>query len=192
MLAGLILLALGARWLVDGATAIAEALGVSELVIGLTIVAAGTSLPEIATSVLAALRGERDIAVGNVVGSNLFNLMAVLGLGSIVAPEGVPVSAGALTFDIPVMIAAAIGILPICFTGYLIARWEGVLLMGYYVAYAAFITLQAADHSGLDEFRRAMVYFVMPLTAITIAVVTARSLARRRRSRRRAQLKDEL
>jgi cation:H+ antiporter len=125
MVAGLVLLVLGARWLVEGATAIAQALGVSELVIGLTIVAAGTSLPEIATSVLAALRGERDIAVGNVVGSNLFNLMAVLGLGSIVAPEGVPVGAGALTFDIPVMIAAAIGMLPICFTGYLIARWEG-------------------------------------------------------------------
>jgi cation:H+ antiporter len=187
MVAGLVLLVLGARWLVEGATAIAQALGVSELVIGLTIVAAGTSLPEIATSVLAALRGERDIAVGNVVGSNLFNLMAVLGLGSIVAPEGVPVSAGALTFDIPVMIAAAIGMLPICFTGYLIARWEGLLLMGYYVAYASFIALQAADHQGLDEFRRAMVYFVMPLTAITIVVVTARSLERRRRDRRRAR-----
>ena len=187
MLTGLVLLVFGARWLVAGATAIAQALGVSELVIGLTIVAAGTSLPEIATSVLAALRGERDIAVGNVVGSNLFNLMAVLGLGSIVAPEGVPVGAGALTFDIPVMIAAAIGMLPICFTGYVIARWEGLLLMGYYVAYLTFVALQAADHRGLDEFRRAMVYFVMPLTAITITVVTARFLEKRRRARRRAR-----
>ena len=185
MLGGLALLVIGARWLVAGATAIAQALGVSELVIGLTIVAAGTSLPEVATSVLAALRGERDIAVGNVVGSNLFNLMAVLGLGSMAAPDGVPVTPGALTFDIPVMIAASIGMLPICFTGYLIARWEGFLLVGYYVAYTTFIALQAVEHRGLDEFSSAMLYFVIPLTAITITVVTSRSLRKRWRARRR-------
>src|SRR5690606_27817590 len=85
-LAGLGLLVLGSRWLVDGAVAIAEALGVSELIIGLTIVAAGTSLPEVATSVMASIKGERDIAVGNVVGSNIFNLLAVLGFSAAIAP----------------------------------------------------------------------------------------------------------
>ena len=88
--AGLVLLVLGSRWLVNGAVAFAQAFGVSELVIGLTIVAAGTSLPEVATSILAAIRGERDIAVGNVVGSNIFNILAVLGLSGLVAPAGLP------------------------------------------------------------------------------------------------------
>jgi cation:H+ antiporter len=181
MLAGLALLVLGARWLVAGATAIAQSLGVSELVIGLTIVAAGTSLPEVATSILAALRGERDIAVGNVVGSNLFNLLAVLGLGSMAAPDGIPVTPGALTFDIPVMIAAAIGILPICFTGYVIARWEGFLLVGYYIAYTVFIGLQAVEHPGLYEFNLAMWYFILPLTAVTAFVITWRGVRQVRR-----------
>jgi cation:H+ antiporter len=82
---GLALLILGARWLVDGAVSMARALGVSEVIIGLTIIAAGTSLPEVATSVMATLRGERDIAVGNVIGSNIFNILGILGLSGIVA-----------------------------------------------------------------------------------------------------------
>jgi cation:H+ antiporter len=88
---GIGMLVVGARWLVEGASAVARAMQVSELVIGLTVVALGTSLPELATSIVAALRGERDIAVGNVVGSNLFNLLAVLGLSSAVLPGGIPV-----------------------------------------------------------------------------------------------------
>ena len=146
MLAGLALLVVGARWLVDASTAAARALGVSDLVIGLTIVAAGTSLPELATSVLAAMRGERDIAVGNVVGSSIFNILAVLGLGSIVAPAGIPVSPAVLTFDIPVMIAASMATLPIVFTGYTITRWEGAVFVGYYIAYATYLVLRAREH----------------------------------------------
>jgi cation:H+ antiporter len=167
--AGIGMLALGARWLVIGAVDTARALGVSELVIGLTIVAVGTSLPEVATSVLASIRGERDIAVGNLVGSNLFNLLAVLGLGGLVAPEGIPVPSGALYFDIPVMIGAAIAALPIFFTGYTIARWEGALLTGFYLAYAAVILMDAADHPALQGFGMAMIWFVIPLTALTLA-----------------------
>jgi cation:H+ antiporter len=173
--AGLLMLAVGARWLVSGAVAAAQALGVSELVIGLTIVAAGTSLPEVATSVLASLRGERDIAVGNIVGSNLFNLLGVLGLGGLVAPAGIPVSAGALTFDIPVMIATAIVALPMAFTGGRIARWEGALLLGFYGAYAARLVMVAADHPAREEFDTAMLYFVIPLTALTLAVLVSRA-----------------
>jgi cation:H+ antiporter len=122
--AGLAMLVLGSRWLVESATAIAEAWGVSSLVIGLTIVAAGTSLPEVATSVVAAIRGERDIAVGNVVGSNIFNILAVLGLTGIVSPAGIPVAAEAIAFDIPMTLLIAIACLPIFFTGNTIARWE--------------------------------------------------------------------
>jgi cation:H+ antiporter len=178
ILAGLGLLVVGSRWLVEGAVTAATALGVSELVIGLTIVAAGTSLPEVATSVLASVRGERDIAVGNVVGSNLFNLLAVLGLGSIVAPQGVPVAISALTFDIPVMIAAAVACLPIFFTGYTIARWEGWLFLAYYVAYTTYLILDSAEHGALPEFRDALLFFVIPLTVVTLLVLTLQAMRR--------------
>ncbi|MDX1675396.1 MAG: calcium/sodium antiporter [Longimicrobiales bacterium] len=182
ILAGLGLLVVGARWLVRAAVATASALGISELVIGLTIVAAGTSLPEVATSILATIRGERDIAVGNVVGSNIFNLLAVLGLGALVAPSGVPVSSGALSFDIPIMIAVAVAALPIFFTGFIIARWEGFVFLAYYVAYTAFLVLQAAEHELVTGFGTAMVWFVLPLTGLTLVVGVARN--RRVRERR--------
>jgi cation:H+ antiporter len=175
VVAGLALLVVGARWLVDAAVATATAFGVSELVIGLTIVAAGTSLPEVATSVLAAIRGDRDIAVGNVVGSNLFNILAVLGLGGLVSPEGIEVSAGALTFDIPVMIAVAVATLPVFFTGYTIARWEGAVFLGYYIAYTTYLTLDAMQHAALPALGAAMGWFALPLTALTLVIFAMRA-----------------
>lgn len=178
---GLVLLVQGSNWLVESATSIARSLGVSELVIGLTIVAGGTSLPEVATSVMASLKGERDIAVGNVVGSCLFNLLAVLGLAAVVAPDGIAVSATALRFDFPIMIAATIACLPIFFTGYAIARWEGFVFLGYYVAYTAFLLLAAAEHAALQTFNLAMYTVVIPLTALTLAVTVLRQFGRERR-----------
>jgi cation:H+ antiporter len=171
---GLALLILGSRWLVSSAITIAEAMGVSELVIGLTIVAAGTSLPEVATSIIATIRGQRDIAVGNVVGSNIFNILAVLGLTAMVAPDGLPVSAAAVNFDFPVMLAVAVACLPIFFVGYSIDRWEGGLFLGYYVAYTTYLILAATEHDALPEFSNAMLYFVLPLTIITLAIVLFR------------------
>jgi len=175
---GLALLVLGSNWLVDGATSIARSFGVSELVIGLTIVAAGTSLPEVATSVMASIKGERDIAVGNVIGSCLFNLLAVLGLAAAVSPGGINVSPTALEFDIPIMIAVTIACLPIFFTGYTIARWEGFVFLGYYLAYTTFLLLNAAQHAALATFGQAMFWFVIPLTVLTIVVTVARQLHR--------------
>lgn len=180
VLGGLGMLVLGARWLVDGAVVFARALGVSELIIGLTIVAAGTSLPEVATSVLASIRGHRDIAVGNVVGSNVFNILCVLGLTGAVAPGGVPVSPAALAFDTPVMVAVAVACLPIFFTGPGIARWEGGLFLFYYAAYVAFIVLDATGSAVLPTFRNAMVWFALPLTAVTLVVLAARAWHRGR------------
>ncbi|MGB3635203.1 MAG: calcium/sodium antiporter, partial [Rubrobacteraceae bacterium] len=178
---GLGMLVLGSHWLVDGAVAIASAIGISELIIGLTVVSAGTSLPEVATSVLAVLRGEREMAVGNVVGSCLFNILAVLGLTSFVAPNGVDVASAAISFDIPVMIATAVACLPIFFTGHRINRWEGLIFLGYYVAYTLYLFLDAAGHEALPVFSFAMLAFVIPLTTITLAVLAARSLGRRLR-----------
>lgn len=176
IIGGLALLVVGARWLVDGAVDIAEALGVSELVIGLTVVAAGTSLPEVATSVLASVRGEKEIAVGNVVGSNLFNLLAVLGLTGIVSPDGIDVARGVLTFDMPVMTAVAVASLPVFFTGYVIARWEGWVFVGYYIAYATYLIMRATEHALLPAFSSTMMFFVLPITVLTLAVLTLRAV----------------
>jgi cation:H+ antiporter len=173
--AGLGLLVAGARWFVESSISIARMMGVSELVIGLTVVAAGTSMPEVATSIIATIRGERDIAVGNVVGSNIYNILAVLGLAALVSPTGVGVAPAALDFDIPVMIAVAVACLPIFFTGHLIARWEGWLFFGYYAAYTLFLVLASQQHDALPAFSRVMEAFVIPLTAVTLLVFAARA-----------------
>lgn len=172
---GLAMLVLGSRWLVQSATEIAKSLGVSDLIIGLTVVAAGTSLPEVATSLIASLRGERDIAVGNAIGSSIFNILAVLGISALVAPGGVPVSEAAIRFDIPIMIAAAIACLPIFFTGHRIVRWEGGVFFGYYIAYTIYLILSSTKHSALLIFDTAMLWFVMPLTVLTIIVTVVRA-----------------
>jgi cation:H+ antiporter len=171
VLAGLALLVQGSDWLVGAATTFAQSLGVSDLVIGLTVVAAGTSLPELVTSIVASLRGERDIAVGNIVGSNLFNLMGVLGLSAIVAPSGIPVSDAVLTFDLPIVIAVAVACLPVFFTGGTISRGEGALLLFYYIAYTAYLILAAGGHEAVGALGDAMFYFVLPLTFTTLAVL---------------------
>jgi cation:H+ antiporter len=135
VIAGLALLVVGADRLVVAAVSIATALGVSDLVIGLTVVAAGTSLPELATSVVAAMRGERDIAVGNVVGSNLFNLLVVLGGAAAVAPRGLGVAADVLTLDLPFSLMVMVVVLPVLAIGLMVRRWEGALLLAGYSGY---------------------------------------------------------
>ena len=176
VLGGLALLVLGSRWLVNGAVSFAQYLGVSELVIGLTIVAVGTSLPELITSVIAAIRGERDIAVGNVIGSNIFNLMGVLGCASIVAPAGIEVATSVLRFDLPVMIVVAFACLPIFYTGGLISRKEGALFLGYYAAYTLYLVLAASHHDALPRFSAAMLYFATPLTMLTLIILALRKM----------------
>lgn len=176
VLAGLGLLILGSRWFVNSAVNFASYMGVSELVIGLTIVAAGTSMPEVVTSIIAAIRGERDIAVGNVVGSNVFNILGVLGLTSIVAPSGIPVSEAIIGFDIPLVIAVAVACLPIFFTGGTISRWEGALFLGYYIAYTFYLFFNATQHDLLPLFNNVMLYFIIPITVITILIVVFQEL----------------
>ncbi|BAZ44830.1 putative K+-dependent Na+/Ca+ exchanger protein [Chondrocystis sp. NIES-4102] len=170
---GLALLVLGSRWLVDSAITIARSLGLSELLIGLTIVAAGTSLPELATSVVASFRGERDIAVGNVLGSNIFNILAVLGLSGIVSPDGIQVSREAIQFDIPVAIAVAFACLPIFYSGKRIDRWEGLLFLFYYAAYTGYLILYTTKNNEvLSTYINIMLWFVLPLTIITLITVS--------------------
>ena len=181
VIAGLGMLTIGSRWLVEGAVALARAIDVSELIIGLTIVSGGTSLPEVATSVVAAIKGERDIAVGNAVGSNIFNLLSVLGLSSIIAPTGIAVDVAALNFDVWVMLAVAVACLPVFFTGNQIARWEGLMFIGYYVIYLVYLFLASTQHDALLAFSRIMLLFVLPLTVLTLVITVLRELRMRRR-----------
>jgi cation:H+ antiporter len=169
IIGGLGMLVVGAEWLVNGAVALATFFGISSLIIGLTVVAVGTSLPEVATSIVAALRGERDMAVGNVVGSSIFNIFAILGLTSLVAPAGIAVPMAAIQFDIPVMLLVALACLPIFFTGLVVSRREGILLLGYYVLYALFLFLNAVNHEALGLFSAAM-FLVMPLTMFGLVI----------------------
>ena len=185
VIGGLVLLVVGSRWLVDGAVMMARAMGVNELVIGLTIVAAGTSLPEVATSVIAALKGERDIAVGNVVGSNIFNILGVLGTSALVASAGLPVSEGARDFDLWVVLAVAVACLPVFFTaGGTIRRWEGLVFLAYYGAYTLYLFFDATHHAALPTYSRMMWVFVLPLTALTLVVTLVQEWRIHRSGRR--------
>lgn len=154
------------------ATEVARAWGVSDLIIGLTVVAVGTSLPEMATSVVATIRGEREMAVGNVVGSCLFNLGVVLAVTALVSPQGIPVEAAAVRFDLPVMLATAFVLLPVAFIGTRISRWEGGLFLAYYAAYVLYLVWTAVEHGLLPILSTAMVAFVLPLTAIALIVLS--------------------
>lgn len=144
-LAGLGMLTIGAGWFVEGASAIARQMGLSELVIGLTLVAAGTSLPEVATSLVATVRGQRDIAVGNIVGSNIFNILAVLGVSAALSPNGVPVGDSARSFHLPIMLAVSVACLPVFFSRLRIDRPEGILFLVVYLAYL--VQLYAASQA---------------------------------------------
>ena len=161
---GLVILVAGSQFLVGSATDIATEIGVSDLVIGLTVVAVGTSLPELTTSFLASYRGQRDIAVGNVVGSNLFNLMCVLGLTGLVAPDPVPVAD-----------SSTVVLLPIVWKGFRIQRWEGLVLAAFYVVYVTFLILDSGDSQAVDVVGPiALVVTPLVLLGFTLAALQAR------------------
>lgn len=171
---GLGTLILGAHWMVSSAVEIARAWGMSELVIGLTVISIGTSLPEVATSVIAAVKGEQDLSVGNVVGSNIFNLLLVLGL-SVVVSNGFAISGAAIALDIPFMVAVSIACLPIFFTGHRITRWEGAVFLFYYGVYLIYLFLDATGHELLPRFNTIMIWFVVPITVLTLGVLVTRA-----------------
>lgn len=179
---GLGLLVAGSELFVSGAVEIAESLGISTLVIGLTVVAAGTSLPELATSILAGFKGERDIAVGNVVGSNMFNVLAVLGVTAIVSDGGVAAADAAVKFDLPVMTAIAIILAPVIFTKREVSRWEGALFVGYYVAYTTYLILDANQHGATENFRAVILGVIVPLSIMFILLVAVREFIQLRKN----------
>jgi len=149
---GLAALVLGAQWMVSGATTLAQWFGVSELLIGLTIVAIGTSIPEVATSVVAALRGHSDIAIGNAVGSNIFNIFAVGGICAFVSPLPLVVSAEALQIDTLIMIGAALLCLPLFLSNFRVDRWEGLAMLGLYGLYLFNLYVRGVGGDGTPSF----------------------------------------
>lgn len=184
VLAGLVLLVLGSQFLVESAVSIAQAYGLSELIIGLTIIALGTSLPELATSIIASYRKEEDIAVGNVVGSNILNILFILGLTAMIAPGGVPVNRTAIDFDIPFMTAVAVACLPFFLHGYRLDRWKGAVFLFYYVAYTVFLGMKATKNEALASYATAMTWFVIPLTILTMLFMLLQAFRKKKRSKR--------
>jgi len=167
---GLVLLVVGSQLLVKGATGAAVALGVSQTVIGLTIVAAGTSMPELVTSLVAAYRGKADLAIGNVVGSNLLNQLVILGLSATVAgSRGLAVDPVLIARDFPVMVLTTIACLPIFWTGGVISRQEGGLLVGLYALYLGEQLIFNQAPSLLDEYRLLLLAVGLPLLLTLLA-----------------------
>lgn len=177
---GLVLLVMGSRWLVQSAVTIAGSIGVSEAVIGLTIVAAGTSLPEVMTSVMATLRGQRDIAIGNVVGSNVFNLLCVLGLSGLVSPEPLVAGSQMASLDIPVMLGVALLCLPLFFTGAALSRFEGSLFLVLYVCYVWYMVALTLAVDYLPTLQASLGFGLIPLVVLVVAGLLARDLLARR------------
>lgn len=165
---GLLLLSFGSDWLIRGVEKIASHWKVSSLFLSLTLVAVGTSLPEIATTIVCLLKKEGEMALGTLVGSNIFNVFAVGGVASIVKP--IAISSQALHFDIPVMFATGVAALPIAITGHKISRWEGVLFLIYYAFYVTYISLAAIKAPILPLFQTAFFGFILPFTVITLII----------------------
>jgi len=164
------LLSQGSDLLIGGAVAIAQAMGVAEVIIGMTVVTIGTTAPELSACLVAAWKGERDIAVGNIVGSNLFNILAVLGIGALVAPRGIEVGPSMLSFGIPVMTIVLFACLPVFFAGRAIRRWEGVMFLFFFVIYLANLVLEEIQDERVLTFQNAVVWFIAPLAIVTVAV----------------------
>lgn len=179
---GLALLVFGSGFLVDSAVQLASAWGVSEAVIGLTIVAVGTSMPEMVTSIVAAVKGERDIAVGNVVGSNIFNILCVLGLSGLVSPTPLLAGAQLSQMDIPVMLAVAALCVPLFFAGAILNRIEGALFLTLYVAYTWFLVAMALQKPYLPQLQEGILYGLVPLVIAYVLVSLAWDFRKKRQA----------
>jgi cation:H+ antiporter len=176
-LAGLIA---GGHWMVEGAAQMARDLGIDELIIGLTIVAIGTGLPEIAATVLAAMRREPDLAVGNAIGSSIYNVLIVLGVCAAAAPRGLSVAPSGIWFDIPVLSLAALLCVPVFLWGGRVTRGEGLLLLAFYLGYLGILVRTARLQTALTGPSPDLAWFLVPPLAFLGMVFLEAGLRRRR------------
>lgn len=172
---GLAGLVSGAQLLVDNASSIARGWGVSDMVIGLTIVAAGTSLPELATSIAAAIKGQRDIAVGNVVGSNVFNLLMVLSTAAIFSPAGMVVSPSVLRFDLMAMMLVAVMCLPIFISHAAVSRGEAFLMLAIYGIYTAILIGDTLENAMAPVAKEAFIWGTLPGCILVLSLIAWRA-----------------
>jgi cation:H+ antiporter len=141
LVGGIAMIVVGAKWLVDGAVQLARMLGVSDAFIGLTVVAIGTSSPELVTTVIGTLRNTRDIAIGNLLGSSIYNIILILGVTCLIPPSGIDVDPDLVGVDLPVMTAVTLVCVPVFVSGHRVTRLEGALFVGAYVAYLTYLVL---------------------------------------------------
>jgi cation:H+ antiporter len=127
---------------------------------------------------MAAVRGERDIAVGNVIGSNTFNILGCLGISGLMSSDGLSIAPAVLNFDLWVMVAVAVACLPVFIAGREIGRGKGLMFVGYYAAYVAYLILGAQQHDALDEYSAIMIGFVLPITIVTLVAMLIREQKR--------------
>lgn len=179
--AGLAMLYFGSNWLVEAAIIIARTFGVSELVIGLTIVAAGTSMPEVATSIVAAIKGEGDISAGNVIGSNIFNILGVLGIAAATTPESIHIAENIIKFDLPIAIFAAVVIIPVFIVDNYISRFDGLIFFSYFVFYNLLVVMRALSNPSVPMLEAFLTAYI-PLTFFIFVALAARYLWRKRKN----------
>ncbi|WP_338491160.1 calcium/sodium antiporter [Pseudomonas trivialis] len=175
---GLLVLVLAGHLLLGAAVDVASDLGLSERIVGLTLIGVGTSLPCLATSLIAALRGEREIAVGNVIGSNLFNLLGVLGLTALLAPTPLSVSPNAVDFDLPVMLGVVVLCLPVFYSGYRVTRAEGLVMLGLYLAYGLHVMAFTTGMPLAGKLEHLMLYYILPALVAFLLFSTLRAWRR--------------
>lgn len=179
LLLGLMLLIIGSNLLVNNAVNIARTFEVSEEIIGLTIIAIGTSLPEVVTSIVASIKGQRDIAVGNVIGSNTFNLLAVLGISGVVSDFGLLESTQLVKQDLPIMLGVAVLCLPLMFTGAVLSRLEGMLFFGLYILYSSFLIGVVRNSDWLPALKNVTWAVILPITTVVVIAALIRDLRRK-------------
>lgn len=174
----------GAHFVVTGAVSIAGSLGISKLVTGLTIVAVGTSLPEIATTIAAIRNNEHELAIGNVMGSCFFNIVAVPAAMALIGTSGLSVSDEALAIDIPVMILAVLACLPIFFSGHRISRPEGALFLVYYGVYSMVLYTRNTSGSLLNRYQMEMGFLALAVVSVTFVIIVLRATRYHRHHRK--------
>ncbi len=175
----IVLLIIASRMMVTSAVSIAAGLGMTDFTIGLTIVAVGTSLPEIATSVTAVRKGEFELAVGNVMGSCLFNIVVVPSTMALLKAGQLSFATEAIHWDLPIMIAVVVVCLPIFFSGHLVSRKEGALFLGYYALYGATLFYRKTTEPNLGEYKTGLLLLVGGMLLITLIIVTVRAITYR-------------
>ena len=168
LITGILLLFSGGEFFIQGSVALALILGIPQLVIGLTVVSLGTSAPELFVSANSSLTGSDSLALSNIIGSNIFNLLGILGLTGLIGPSLIPASSQVLQLHLPVMVGVSVVCLPVLLTDYVISRWEGVLFVVFYVSYVMYMVLLNQQHSFAIPLGNFLIWGMLPIALLAV------------------------